>query len=94
MADETSATAGFVVHVATFANRDNADAAYEELSTAMDLQMFQFEGNDGPLYRLQTRAVGDETEAARLLYQLQDRGFAGAKIRRVRVQQVALKIAG
>jgi hypothetical protein len=51
-------------------------------------------GNDGPLYRLQTRAVGDETEAARLLYQLQDRGFAGAKIRRVRVQQVALKIAG
>ncbi len=92
--EETSATAGFVVHVATFANRDNADAAYEELSSAMDLQMFQFSGNDGPLYRLQTRAVDNETEAARLLYQLQDRGFAGAKIRRVRVQQVALKIAG
>lgn len=92
--DDQYATAGFVVHVATFANRDNADAAYEELSTAMDLQMFRFEGDNGPLYRIQTRAVPDETTAAQLLYQLQDRGFAGAKIRRVRVQQVAYKIAG
>lgn len=92
--DTTSATAGFVVHVATFANRDNADAAYEQLSANLDLQMFQFQGNDGPLYRLQTRAVGSEDEAARILYGLQDAGFTGAKIRRVRVQQVAAKIAG
>ena len=88
------ATAGFVVHVATFANRDNADAAYEELSGELDLQMFQFEGQDGPLYRLQTRPVGDETTATRIVYQLQDRGYTGAKIRRVRVQQVADKNAG
>lgn len=92
--DTTSATAWFVVHVATFANRDNADAAYEQLSASMELQMFQFEGDNGPLYRLQTRAVGDEDEAARLLYALQDAGFTGAKIRRVKVQQVAAKIAG
>ncbi len=92
--DDSFSTAGFVVHVATFANRENADAAYEQLSSAMDLQMFQFNGPDGPLYRLQTRAVGDETSATQLLYQLQDAGFTGAKIRRVRVQQVAAKIAG
>jgi|JI10StandDraft_1071094.scaffolds.fasta_scaffold25416_5 rare lipoprotein A len=93
-ASSTSAPAGFVVHVATFANRSNADAAYEQLSANMDLQMFQFQGDDGPLYRLQTRAVGSEDEAARQLYAVQDAGFTGAKIRRVRVQQVAAKIAG
>ena len=60
----------------------------------MELQMFQFEGNDGPLYRLQTRSVGNEDEAARLLYSIQDSGFPDARIRRVRVQQVAAKIAG
>ncbi len=42
--DDGYATAGFVVHVATFANRDNADAAYEELSGELDLQMFPVRG--------------------------------------------------
>jgi cell division septation protein DedD len=93
-ADSDYVTAGFVVHVATFGNRDNADAAYEELSQSMDLQMFQFESDNGPLYRLQTRPVPDESGAAQLLYKLQDAGFTGAKIRRVRVQQVAARIAG
>ncbi len=93
-ADDSFATAGFVVHVATFGNRDNADAAYEQLSSSMEMQMFQFEGNDGPLYRLQSRPVGTEDDAARLLYNVQDSGFPGAKIRRVRVQQVAAKIGG
>lgn len=93
-ADSDYVTAGFVVHVATFGNRDNADAAYEELSQSMDLQMFQFESDKGPLYRLQTRPVPDESNAAQLLYKLQDAGFTGAKIRRVRVQQVAARIAG
>lgn len=91
---ENSAIAGYVVHVATFANRANADAAFEQLSASMDLQMFRFEGDNGPLYRLQTRMANSEDEAARQLYAVQDAGFAGAKIRRVRVQQVAAKIAG
>lgn len=91
--DDGYATAGFVVHVATFASRDNADGAYDELSATMDLQMFAFEGQDGPLYRLQTRPVEDESTATQMLYQLQDKGYSGAKIRRVRVQQVAFKSA-
>ncbi|MBL8791101.1 MAG: septal ring lytic transglycosylase RlpA family protein [Rhizobiales bacterium] len=91
--DDGSAFAGFVVHVATFANRDNADAAYEELSASLDLQMFRFEGQDGPLYRIQTRPVDDENTATRMLFQLQDQGYSGAKIRRVRVQQVAYRTA-
>ncbi len=94
-ADEpTFVSAGFVVHVATFGNRSNADAAYDDLSGRLQVQMFQFDGGERRLYRLQTVAVADEEGAIQLLNQIQDAGYPDAKIRRVRVQQVALKIAG
>jgi rare lipoprotein A len=92
--EPTFVSAGYVVHVATFGKRANADAAYEYLSEMAEVQMFQFEGGESPLYRLQTVSVADSQEAEELLEKLVSAGFPDAKIRRVRVQQVAAKIAG
>jgi rare lipoprotein A len=93
-AEPDFAHAGYVVHVATFASRSNADAAYEELSVNQQVQMFQFEGRDGALFRLQSVSIADEGEAQQILEQIQNAGFPDAKLRRVRVQQVAAKVAG
>jgi len=92
--EPTFVSAGFVVHVATFSKRSNADATYAYLSEVTEVQMYQFEGGDAPLYRVQTVSVSDEDEAAALLDKIQSAGFPDAKIRRVKVQQVAAKIAG
>ena len=92
--EPTFVSAGYVVHVATFGKRSNADAAYAFLEDVAEVQMFKFEREDAPLYRLQTVAVADEDEASALLEKIRTAGFPDANIRRVRVQQVAAKIAG
>jgi rare lipoprotein A len=92
--EPTFVSAGYVIHVATFGKRANADAAYEFLQDTAQVQMFQFQGGDAPLYRLQTVTVADQEEAHSILQQIHAVGFPDAKIRRVRVQQVAAKVAG
>jgi hypothetical protein len=58
------------------------------------VQMFEFDGANGTLYRIQTTALPDETQAEQALQAIQNAGFPDAKIRRVRVQQVAQRISG
>ena len=56
--------------------------------------MFQFKGGESPLYRLQSVSIADESEAESVLEKIRAAGFPDAKIRKVKVQQVAAKIAG
>ncbi|MFO1033660.1 MAG: septal ring lytic transglycosylase RlpA family protein [Hyphomicrobiales bacterium] len=91
---DSNGPGGYLVHVATFGNKDNADAAFAALSDMTTVQMFEFDGANGPLYRIQTTALPDAEQAGQALAAIQNAGFPDAKIRRVRVQQVAIKIAG
>jgi rare lipoprotein A len=90
----SSGVGGYVVHVATFGNRSNANAAYAAISDITTVQMFEFEGLNGPLYRIQTTSLVDEGQARQALQAIRDAGFPDAALRRVRVQQVAMRIAG
>jgi rare lipoprotein A len=85
----SKATSAFIVQVASFTDQSNAISAKAMLDGVTDVRVAEAQTNAGYVYRLQTRPIGNEAEAMRVLTEIQSIGFFDAKLVVTRIQQVA-----
>ena len=70
----------YFVQVASFADPYNAERAKEELQTSGPVQIQQFEGSAGTLYRVRIGPLTDEGDAENALRQAVDLGHPDARL--------------
>lgn len=83
------ANMGYVIYAAVFSKRENADAALEFAAQFGPVQLYESQGHDTVRYRLQIGPILDAAEAEQVLATIRKKGFPDARLKRVRIEQVA-----
>jgi rare lipoprotein A len=81
--------AGYLIHAATYANKQNAEAAYAYLAELDTAQIQVLAGKSGQLYRVQLGPIQSRQKAQDLMQSIREQGFPDATLGQASVQQVA-----
>jgi rare lipoprotein A len=78
-----------IIQVTSFASLDEAESARQQLSSIGPVQVYEWETENGPLYKLQMGPFKSSIGAGNALIAVKEEGFTKAKLQALQIEQAS-----
>lgn len=89
--DASGLETSYFIQVGSFSNADNAARARDTFASVWPVQFIEFEGSNGPVYRVRLGPIASNSDAQTALDNAFAAGFSDARLIRAEAMQAALQ---